>query len=45
MNAKGIFSLRPRVRIDWNTGTRVMRSKRDKARTRQKLNAACNVWR
>lgn len=42
---KDTLSLKPRVRIDWNTGTRVMRSKRDKARTRQKLNSVCNVWR
>jgi hypothetical protein len=30
--------LKPRVIIPFNTGTRVMRSKRDKMRSRQNLN-------
>lgn len=44
MNAKEIASLKPRVRIPWNTGTRVMRSKRDKMRSRQYLNRLAKEW-
>jgi len=44
MNAKNFKTLRPRVMIGWNTGTRVIRSKRDKARSRQALNRLAREW-
>ncbi len=33
------LALRPRVRIEWNTGTRVMLSKKDKSKLRRCLKA------
>lgn len=33
------LALRPRVRIEWNTGTRVMLSKKDKSKLRRRLKA------
>lgn len=35
---------KPRVLIPFNTGTRVMRSKRDKMRSRQYLNRLANQY-
>lgn len=34
----------PRVQIKMNTGTRVMRSKKDKLNTRQALNRMAREW-
>ena len=38
-NKKGnsLLDLRPRVRIEWNTGTRIILSKKDKQRMRRVL--------
>lgn len=41
MNINGI---KRRVRIEWNTGTRIIRSKKDKMRSRQYLNRLAKEW-
>lgn len=38
-NIPSELALRPRVRIEWNTGTRVMLSKKDKSKLRRCLKA------